>query len=199
MRYKDFPKHDFRRCLLVLVTLNQLGERSTLHYAAQALDCTRAEVQRAIELARHQFHVGIDKDGSVYRITSWGVLDSEAVTAVLGQSLEADRLSQIFETESIVWNRETEADLVNSLVDAVATRRQPKSGREADVYRLSAQLLKTRHRMAADFLDSAARQFHYQAHTTARRFPDVVRDGLVSDVPRLRNLLEKRMEGIRSW
>jgi len=199
VRYKDFPKHDFRRCLLVLVTLNELGERATLHYAAQALECTRAEVLRAIELARHQFHVGIDKNGAVYRITSWGVLDGGGVAAALGQSPGADRLSQIFETESIVWNRETEADLVNSLVDAVATRRQPRSGREADVYRLSAQLLKTRYRTAADFLDSAARQFHYQARTTARPFPEVVREGLIRDVPRLRNLLEKRMDGVRSW
>lgn len=199
MRYKDFPKHDFRRCLLVLVTLNELGERATLHYAAQALECTRAEVLRAIELARHQFHVGIVKNGSVYRITSWGVLDGEGITAALGHPPGGDRLSQIFDRERIVWNRETEAALVNSLVDAVAMRRQPKSEREADVYRLSAQLLKTRHRMAADFLDSAARQFHYQARTTARRFPDVVKDGLVRDVPRLRHLLEKRMEGVRSW
>lgn len=199
MRYKDFPKHDFRRCLLVLVTLEKLGVRATLHYTAQALECTRAEVLRAIELARQQFDVGIDKNGPVYRVASWGVLDREGVAAALRQTPGDDRLVRILGRESIVWNRETEAELVNSLADAVAMRRRPKSGREADVYRLSAQLLRTRHRVAADFLDSAARQFHYQAHTTPRRFPEVVREGLVSDVPRLRNLLEKRLEGVQSW
>lgn len=199
MRYKDFPKHDFRRCLLVLVTLEKLGARATLHYTAQALECTRAEVLRAIELAQQQFFVGIDKNGPVYRITSWGVLDRGGVATALRQVPGDDRLSHILGKESIVWNRETEADLVNSLADAVAMRRLPKSGREADVYRLSAQLLKTRHRVAADFLDSAARQFHYQAHTVPRPFPDVVKDGPVRDMPRLRSLLEKRMDGVRSW
>jgi len=199
VRYKDFPKHDFRRCLLVLVTLQKLGARATLHYTAQALECTRSEVLRAIELAQQQFFVGMDKNGPVYRVTSWGVLDRGGVAAALQHVPEDDLLSQIFGRESIVWNRETEADLVNSLADAVAMRRLPKSGREADVYRLSAQLLKTKHRVAADFLDSAARQFHYQAHTAPRPFPEVVKDGLVRDVPRLRNLLEKRMDGVRSW
>jgi len=199
VRYKDFPKHDFRRCLLVLVTLEKLGARATLHYTAQALECTRAEILRAIELAQHQFFIGIDKNGPVYRIISWGVLDRGGVVAALRQDAGDDRLSQIFARESIVWNRETEADLVDSLADAVAIRRLPKSGREADVYRLSAQLLKTKHRIAADFLDSAARQFHFQARTVPRPFPDVVKDGLVRDMPRLRSLLEKRMDGVRSW
>lgn len=199
MRYKDFPKHDFRRCLLVLVTLEKLGARATLHYTALALECTRAEVLRAIELAQQQFFVGIDKRGSVYVIKSWGVLDRTGVTTTLGREPGDDGLSQIFGKENIVWTRETEASLVNALADAVATRRVPKSAQEADVYRLSAQLLKTRHRPAADFLDSAARQFHYQANSTPRLFPDVIKDGLVKDVPRLRNLLDKRMNGVYSW
>lgn len=98
-----------------------------------------------------------------------------------------------------MWTREQEAMLVESLAEAVALHRLPVSGREADIYRLSAQLLKTRHREAADFLDAAARQFHEQASSMPRPFPKVVADGLVSDVPRLRNLLEARMNGVRSW
>jgi len=94
VRYKDFPKHDFRRCLLVLVTLEKLGARATLHYTAQALECTRSEVLRAIELAQQQFFVGMDKNGPVYRVTSWGVLDRGGVAAALQHVPEDDLLSQ---------------------------------------------------------------------------------------------------------
>jgi hypothetical protein len=98
-----------------------------------------------------------------------------------------------------MWTREKEALLVNSLAEAVAHRRVPESAREADVYRLSAQLLKTRYRAAAEFLDTSARRFYESAAVAPRPFPQVVSDGLVSDVPRLRQLLEKRMAGVRSW
>jgi len=98
-----------------------------------------------------------------------------------------------------MWTRETEALLVDSLADAVAHHRPPASDREADVYRLSAQLLKTRYRGAAEFLDAASRRFYEQAAVVPRPFPQVVSDGLVADVPRLRHLLEKRMAGVRTW
>jgi hypothetical protein len=98
-----------------------------------------------------------------------------------------------------MWTREKESVLVESLADAVAHLRPPASDEEADVYRLSAQLLKTRHGSAAEFLDASARQFYEQAATVPRSFPQVVSDGLVADVPRLRQLLEKRMDGVRSW
>lgn len=92
-----------------------------------------------------------------------------------------------------VWTRKDEENLVESLVDAVARNRPPMSADEADVFRLSAQLLKTRFRDAADFLDCAARQFYADAAIAPRTFPKVVADGLVYDVPRLRILLERRM------
>lgn len=92
-----------------------------------------------------------------------------------------------------MWTRDEEATLVESVVDAVAMRRPPVSANEADVFRISAQLLKTRFPRAADFLDSTARQFYSNADITPRPFPKVVSDGLVHDVPRLRILLEKRM------
>ena len=75
MRYKDFPTHDFRRCLTVLLTIEDLAARASMHYVAQELECTRAEVSRAIDLARHQFRVAIEKTGSVYKIASWGFLN----------------------------------------------------------------------------------------------------------------------------
>jgi len=201
MRYKDFPKHDFRRCLAVLLTVEKLGTRASLHYVAQALECTRAEVSRAVILAQQQFRVAIEKTGSVYKIVSWGVINKAEVSAALSPLPKPDRewQWQHLRENRPTWNRETEANLVESLVDAVAMHRSPMSDREADVYRLSAQLLKTRHRNAADFLDSAARQFYDKAQVAPRPFPTVVADGLVSDVPRLRNLLETRMSGVLSW
>lgn len=98
-----------------------------------------------------------------------------------------------------VWNRATEASLVGAVVDAVAHHRAPLSDREADVYRFSAQLLRTRYRAAHDFLDAAAHQFFAETGLEPRSFLQVVADGLVSDVSRLRHLLENRMAGVRSW
>jgi hypothetical protein len=199
MRYKDFPKHDFRRCLAVLLTVETLGPRASLHYVAQALECTRAEVSRAIVLAQQQFRVAIDKTGSIYRIASWGFINRAEVSAALLSSQQPEPLWQDLQESRPMWTRESEANMVESLVDAVAMRRSPMSDREADIYRLSAQLLRTMHRNAADFLDSAARQFYERAGVAPRPFPRIVSDGLVSDVPRLRNLLEKRMSGVRLW
>ena len=98
-----------------------------------------------------------------------------------------------------VWNRDTEASLVGAVIDAVAQHRAPVSDREADVYRFSAQLLRTRYRSAHDFLDGAAQQFYAESGVLPRSFPHVVADGLVSDVSRLRHLLENRMAGVRTW
>lgn len=97
------------------------------------------------------------------------------------------------------WTRDTEASLVGAVIDAVAQHRAPESDREADVYRFSAQLLRTRYRRAHDFLDGAAQQFYAESGVLPRSFPQVVADGLVSDVSRLRHLLENRMAGVNTW
>jgi hypothetical protein len=199
MRYKDFPKHDFRRCLTVLLTIEDLGPRATLHYVAQALECTRAEVSRAIALAQQQFQVRFDKTGSVYRIVAWGFLDRGQVRQALVPAQQPAHHERHVQMEPSEWSRESEASLIEWVAEAVASRRVPASRQEADVYRLSAQLLKTRYRSAADFLDSSARQYFAQAAVRPRPFPQVVSDGLVTDVPRMRNLLEKRMSGVSSW
>lgn len=86
-----------------------------------------------------------------------------------------------------MWTRDEEEDLVESVLDAVARHRPPLSGGEADVYRLSAQLRKTGFQGAADFLDSAARQFYSDAAVEPRPFPKVVSDGLVNEVPHPRS------------
>lgn len=199
MRYKDFPKHDFRRCLAVLLTIEELGSRASMHYVAQALECTRAEVSRAVDLARQQFHVTIEKTGSVYKIVSWGFINRTEVNAELRPSRQAEQKWHGLGEKNPMWTREREAQLVQSIVNAVAVHRLPASDLEADVYRLSAQLLRTKYRSASDFLDSAAREFYTKAKIAPRPFPQVVSDGLVNDVSRLRNLLEKRMSGVYSW
>jgi hypothetical protein len=98
-----------------------------------------------------------------------------------------------------MWTREREAELVQAIADAVAARMVPVSDQEADVYRLSAQLLRTNHVGAAAFLDQAAHQFFQRAQMAPRPFTQIVSEGLVGNLPRLRNLLERRMSGVRSW
>jgi hypothetical protein len=199
MRYKDYPKHDFRRCLAVLQTLEESGERATVHYLAQALECTRAEVARAVELAQQQFRVVFEKTGSVYKITSWGYIDRAVVSASLQPALQLEHQWKDLMENSQMWTRDKESKLLDAVGNAVAMNRRPVSGDEADVYRLTAQLLKTRFQSAAKFLDQAAHQFYRKAKVAPRPFAKVVADGLLADVPRLRNLLEKHLSGVHSW
>jgi hypothetical protein len=199
MRYKDYPKHDFRRCLAVLQTIDELGERATVHYAAQALACTRAEVSRAIELAHQQFRVVFEKTGSIYRIASWGYISRAEVTTMFRPALQLEQRWHDLEGSGQPWTREREAALTDAIAEAVAMHRSPASDRQADIYRLSAQLLKTNHQEAARFLDQAAQHFYKKARVAPRPFSRVVADGLVREVPRLRNLLEKRLGGVSSW
>lgn len=198
MRYKDFPQHDCRRALAVLATLENLGSHATLHDAAEVLDCTHAEVAHAILSAQRQFGAEITKIGAALQVRGWGIIDRSRARA----SLPLDDPNELFwrrlAAGSPIWTRDVQAALVESLVNAVQRRRTPASDPEADVYRLSAQLLKTRYRTAADFLDSAARQFYFQNAVTPRLSPQTVADGLVTDVPRLRRLLERRMEQLHA-
>jgi len=83
--YKDFPKHDPRRVLVVLFAIEQLGKEATTHYIAQELSCTRSEVQRAIEAAARTFHVETTKDGSVYKIDSWGFVDRDRASKIFAE------------------------------------------------------------------------------------------------------------------
>lgn len=199
MRYKDYPKHDFRRCLAVLQTIEALDERATVHYAAQALGCTRAEVARALELAEKQFRVTLHKTGSVHKITSWGYINRDEVMQMFRPLAQVERQWHDLEESGSVWTREREARLIDAIANSVAVCRSPATDKQADIYRLSAQLLKTKHQEAAKFLDEAAHRYYKKAKVAARPFAQVVRDGLVNEVPRVRNLLEKRMEGVHSW
>lgn len=95
--------------------------------------------------------------------------------------------------------REKEAVLLQSLVGAVRTQRPPVSSQEADVFRFAAQLIKTRYPNESVALDAAAKQYFSESKTVPRTFPQVVTDGLVSDVPRLRHAIENGLAGITTW
>jgi hypothetical protein len=185
--------------LAVLQTIDELGERATIYYVAQVLECTRAEVSRSVELAQQQFRVVFEKTGSVYKITSWGYIDGATVGAALRPALQLEHQWLELMENSQMWTRERESKLVDVVANAVTMQRRPVSDQEADLYRFSAQLLKTNYQSAAKFLDDSAHRFYKKANVAPRPFTKVVSDGLVSDVPRLRNLLEKRMSGVRSW
>ncbi len=183
MKYKDFPKHDLRRCFTVLLAIERLGERATAHYLSLELECTRAEVLRAIDVAREQLGMQLVKIGSSFRIDAWGVLNRDAV-------LDAFKAAPA---------RESEAAALGTLVDAIKARRDPSSHGEADLFRFTAQLLKTRYPVQARLLDSAARSYFSRNRVKPRSFPQMVSDGLVTDVPRFRHSLENRLEGIKVW
>lgn len=183
MKYKDFPKHDLRRCFTVLMTIERLGERATAHYVSLELECTRAEVIRAIDVARTQLQAQVAKIGSSYRMDDWGVLDRAAVMASMKP----------------VAARESEDARLGSLMDAISTGRAPSSHCEADMFRLTAQLLKTRYPAQSMTLDAAARHYFATNKVKPRPFPQMVSDGLIQDVPRFRHAIENRCAGVRTW
>jgi hypothetical protein len=74
-QYKDFEKYDGRRYLVALFAVERLKERATAHYISQEIGCTRQEAMRALESAANWYRVEIEKDGSVYKIASWGILN----------------------------------------------------------------------------------------------------------------------------
>lgn len=81
--YKDFPKSDARRYFTSLLAVDRLKERATIHYVSQDIGCTRAEAQRALEAAATQFGVVFEREGSLYRIVSWGVLKKAEIAKLI--------------------------------------------------------------------------------------------------------------------
>lgn len=71
---------------------------------------------------------------------------------------------------------------------------------EANVFRLAAQLVKTRYPAAASYLERTSKSyFANHREASPKRFPDLVKSGVVTDLPRFRTLLEHRLEGKRTW
>ncbi len=89
--YKDFPKSDLRRTLVVMFALERLNKIATLHHVAQDINCSRSEAQRAIEVVQEQLGVVIEKNGPAYTITSWGVINRDAALALIEVSPEGNK------------------------------------------------------------------------------------------------------------
>lgn len=81
--FKDFPKGDARRYFVVLLAADKLKEYASLQYLSVEVECTRAEVQRALAVAESQFGVQFKRQGSAYLIESWGVLKKSALATLL--------------------------------------------------------------------------------------------------------------------
>jgi hypothetical protein len=97
------------------------------------------------------------------------------------------------------WSRQREADLVSQCLQVAGCAIAPASRDDADVCRLSAQLVKTRHPEASRNLTAAADAYFLAHGGTPRPFTEVVEAGLMTDLPRLRNLIENALAGVRSW
>ena len=84
LSFKSYPRADARRYFTALLAADHLQERSTIHYIGLLIGCTRAEAQRALDAAALQFGVQFERDGSRYKIVSWGVLKkSEVIRFIL--------------------------------------------------------------------------------------------------------------------
>ena len=79
LTYKAYPRADARRYLTALLAVDRLKDRATIHYIGQLIGCNRAEAQRALESAVTQFGVEFEREGSRYKIVSWGVLKKTEV------------------------------------------------------------------------------------------------------------------------
>ncbi|MES3019968.1 MAG: hypothetical protein V4857_00120 [Pseudomonadota bacterium] len=98
-----------------------------------------------------------------------------------------------------VWSRQVESELVNRCSDAARKGSRAASRDDADIFRLTSQLLKTRYPEHARKLDDSAAAYFMAAVDRPRSFPQVVNEGLVRDVSRFRHLMENSLSGMKSW
>ncbi len=99
-----------------------------------------------------------------------------------------------------MWSRERENELVERCVEAARLHSPASCADEADLFRLVAQLVKTRHPAVAAALEHSSTAFFERTPSARpRSFPECVSAGLVQDVSRFRNVLEHRLMGVRSW
>lgn len=87
-QYKDFEKYDPRRYLVALFAVERLKGKATAHYMAQEIGCSRAEAARALESAQKFYMVEIAKEGSVYSIRSWGILNRAAALRAISPKVD---------------------------------------------------------------------------------------------------------------
>lgn len=96
------------------------------------------------------------------------------------------------------WSRQWESDLVERCLTAVKTGSPAESREEADIYRFSAQLLKTRYPDESRQLDKTAMAYFQTWGHLPRSFPQVVDEGLIRDIARFRRLMENACAGLKS-
>jgi hypothetical protein len=88
MLYRDFPKGDARRYFVVLAAIDSMKKgEATIHRVSTAVDCTRAEAQRAVQAVAEQFGVCFEREGSAYIISSWGALKKSGVIELANSPL----------------------------------------------------------------------------------------------------------------
>lgn len=91
-------------------------------------------------------------------------------------------------------SRDLEAQFLTRCVQVATTSASASTADEANLFRLAAQLVRTWYPEAASKLELSSRRF-FEGHQRAqvRRFDDLVREGLVTDVSRLRSMLLHRL------
>ncbi|MGS0743920.1 hypothetical protein ACVBEF_19225 [Glaciimonas sp. GG7] len=99
-----------------------------------------------------------------------------------------------------IWTRASEDALVKRCIHAADQNKPAASADEADIFRLVAQLVKTRYPIVAAALERSTKAY-FDAHQALqpRSFPEVVEAGLVRDLPRVRHLLERQLSGVHTW
>ena len=100
---------------------------------------------------------------------------------------------------ALMLTRDSEKDLVKRCAFLAALGAVVFNDNEAAVCRLVAQLVKTRFPTEAATLNNAAQVYYTTHNVHPQSYSDVVRAGLVTDLPRFRNLIERELEGRNSW
>lgn len=114
-------------------------------------------------------------------------------------SKDNQSVSSANSSDGIVWSRQLESELVDHCMTVAEFGSRAENRDQADIYRLTAQLLKTRYPDEARKLDESADVYFGVHNQKPRSFPEVVEAGLVMDVPRFRQLMENALAGVTSW
>ncbi len=96
--------------------------------------------------------------------------------------------------------RDTEDRLLARCAQVGRDASRALSADEANVFRLAAQLVRSWYPDAAQHLDLSSKQYfvsHRSVHM--RRFEDLTKNGLVTDLPRFRGMLLQRLKGKSTW
>lgn len=84
--YKDFPKGDTRRYFTVLSAMVRLKDKASIHFISKEIGCSRGEAVNALEAVSTQLGVQFERTGSMYRVSSWGVLKKSELDKFLESS-----------------------------------------------------------------------------------------------------------------